>query len=41
MPDQSTTGLNDAIEAFIHDGQIEQGTLVYELAQQVVAKDSP
>jgi hypothetical protein len=33
----SATDLNDAIEAFIHDGQIEEGTLVYDIAQQVLA----
>jgi hypothetical protein len=38
MPDTSATDLHDAIEAFIHDGQIEEGTLVYDIAQQVLAE---
>ena len=38
MPDTSTADMRDAIEAFIHDGQIEEGTLVYDIAQQVLAE---
>jgi hypothetical protein len=38
MPDTSTADMQDAIEAFIHDGQIEQGTLVYDIAQQALAE---
>ena len=38
MPDTSTADMHDAIEAFIHDGEIEEGTLVYEIAQQVLAE---
>jgi hypothetical protein len=37
MPDSSAADLNDAIEAFIHDGQIEEGTPVYDIAQQVLS----
>jgi hypothetical protein len=38
MPDTSATDLNDAIEAFMHDGKIEEGTLVYDIAQQELAE---
>ena len=37
MQDNDAADLNDAIEAFIHDGQIEPGTPVYDIAQQVLA----
>jgi hypothetical protein len=36
MQDSAGAELNDAIEAFIHDGQIEAGTPVYDIAQQVL-----
>jgi hypothetical protein len=37
MPDNSAAELNDAIEAFIHDGHVEQGTPVFDIAQQVLS----
>jgi hypothetical protein len=36
MQDNAAADLNDAIEAFIHDGQIEVGTPVYDIAQLVL-----
>jgi hypothetical protein len=37
MPDNSAAELNEAIEAFIHDGHVEEGTPVYDIAQQVLS----
>ena len=36
MQDNAAIELNDAIEAFIHDGQIEPGTPVYDIARQAL-----
>jgi hypothetical protein len=38
MHDTSTADMHNAIEAFIHDGQIEEGTLVHAIAQQVLSE---